>query len=187
MVLLVVVERLSIPRLLGVEQLATFAVLTAVASSPFRMIQRGVGYTLLPRLKAAQSRHERRQLLASEATIACLGAILCGIVVWMIAPLILSWLLEGKYLIGKPLIAAAMFGGVGMVLNNYFSTIIRALGSDQELIRLAKFAWGSLLIAFTSIIIGSQWGLVGVIFGAAFGWYVNAFGCLHVNLTHPVD
>ena len=46
--LLMQLERLLAPRLLSLEDLARFAVVATLVGSPFRMLQMGAGYTLLP-------------------------------------------------------------------------------------------------------------------------------------------
>ena len=51
-----------------IHDLATFGVLAAIAGSLFRVLSMGVGYTLVPRLRAAGSVLERRRLVAHEAT-----------------------------------------------------------------------------------------------------------------------
>lgn len=46
--LLTQLERVTIPRFLALTDLATFGVLAAIVGAPFRMLQLGVGYTLVP-------------------------------------------------------------------------------------------------------------------------------------------
>ena len=64
--LLIQIERLMLPHLLPLEDLATYGVLAAIAGSLFRVLQMGVGYSLLPRLRAAPGVIERRRLLFKE-------------------------------------------------------------------------------------------------------------------------
>ena len=51
--LLVQLERLVLPHLLPLSDLALYGVLGAIAGSLFRVLQMGVGFSLLPRLRAA--------------------------------------------------------------------------------------------------------------------------------------
>ncbi len=52
---LIQLERLVIPHVLPLSDLATYGVLAAIAGSLFRVLQMGVGYTLLPRLRVASN------------------------------------------------------------------------------------------------------------------------------------
>ena len=51
--LLIQLERLVIPHVLPLADLALYGVLGAIAGSLFRVLQMGVGFSLLPRLRAA--------------------------------------------------------------------------------------------------------------------------------------
>ncbi|MCH7782336.1 tetratricopeptide repeat protein, partial [candidate division KSB1 bacterium] len=74
--LLTQLERLTIPKVLTLDELATFAVLAAIVGSPYRMLQLGVGYTLFPRLRATTTISERRRLICREGLIvAAAGAL----------------------------------------------------------------------------------------------------------------
>ncbi len=64
---LVQLERLVIPHVLPMTEMATFGVLAAIVGSLFRVMQMGVGYTLLPRLRASTTVVQRRKLIAHEA------------------------------------------------------------------------------------------------------------------------
>ena len=62
--LLVQLDRLIIPHVRPLGDLATFGVLAAIVGSLFRVMQQGVGYSLLPRLRAASGVVEQRRLAA---------------------------------------------------------------------------------------------------------------------------
>ena len=70
-IILATLERLSIPNLLGEKELATFAVLAAISGAPFKILQTGVRFTLLPRLRITQDKAEVRRILAHESAIRC--------------------------------------------------------------------------------------------------------------------
>jgi hypothetical protein len=70
-----VVERLLIPHLLPLHDLATYGILAAIVGSLFRVVQMGVGYSLLPRLRAAPGVLERRRLVAQETRLVILSVI----------------------------------------------------------------------------------------------------------------
>ena len=77
--LFIQLERLVIPHVLTVADLALFGVLGAIAGSVFRVLQMGVGFSLLPRLRSATTVLERRELIARELrfaiVIAAVGAV----------------------------------------------------------------------------------------------------------------
>ena len=68
--LFIQLERLVIPHVLTVADLALFGVLGAIAGSLFRLLQMAVGFSLLPRLRGAATVLERRQLIARELRFA---------------------------------------------------------------------------------------------------------------------
>jgi O-antigen/teichoic acid export membrane protein len=78
--LLMQLERLLAPRLLTLEDLATFAVATTLVGSPFRMLQMGAGYTcqeqgedaeLCPRKGSGQQQIAQRVSHAAEPEDDC--------------------------------------------------------------------------------------------------------------------
>ena len=86
-------DRLVIPKLLSLEELATFGVLAAVTIAPFRILQLGLGYTLLPRMRNAATITARRRLLWQEALMTGVIAATAGIAVWLLAPLVIRLVL----------------------------------------------------------------------------------------------
>ena len=99
-------ERLLAPRLLSLEDLARFAVVATLVGSPFRMLQMGAGYTLLPRLRAATSPHARWKLVRHEALAVALIGGAGGVILLSAAPWIADRLLAGKYELSTGLMVA---------------------------------------------------------------------------------
>jgi O-antigen/teichoic acid export membrane protein len=169
-VVLTQLERLLIPALLSLEELAAFAVLAAVTIAPFRMLQLGVGYTLLPRMRAASSVEERRRLLSQELLMTALVVVVGVAAVWMLAPLVV-WLFVGdKFILSPALIGAALVSGTIRVLTGFSRATASALCSNRELAYLSGLMWLAVVGALAGAAFGSQWGLVGLIYGAAMGW-----------------
>ena len=107
--LLVQLDRLIIPHVLPLHDLATFGVLAAIVGSLFRVLSMGVGYTLVPRLRAAASIVERRRLIAHEAKLVS-GIIVAGsLAIWFLTPLIEHVFLAGKYHLGGALVLGDHF------------------------------------------------------------------------------
>jgi hypothetical protein len=169
-VLLTQLERLLIPGLLSIDDLATFAVLAAVTIAPFRMLQLGVGYTLLPRMRAAASVGERRRLLAQELLMTGLVVAVGVVAVWTLAPLVVHLFVGEKFVLSSALIGAALVSGTVRVLTGFSRATASALCSNRELAYLSGLMWLSIAGAVAGAALGSHWGLVGLIYGSATGW-----------------
>jgi O-antigen/teichoic acid export membrane protein len=184
-------DRLVIPHVLTVHDLATYGVLAAVAGSLFRVLSQGVGYTLVPRLRAAEDTAERRLLIAHEARL--VGAIVVGgaIVIWFVTPLIERWFLAGKYHLAGALVLAAVVSGSAKVLNAFGKSIVSALSTPAELSLVNLLGWVSVAVAIMAGVLGARWGLAGVIYGVAVGWGIRALSCFvlaarHLKLPAPL-
>lgn len=182
--LLIQLERLVIPHVLTEHDLATFGVLAAIAGSLFRVLQMGVGYTLMPRLRAAPDIIHRRQLIAHEAKL--VGAIILAgsAVIWFVTPLLERWFLAGKYHLGGALLIAALVSGVAKVLSAFTKTTAMALITPGELSMLNLLGWASSALAVAAAVIGGRWGLAGVIYGVALGWLARATAAFCFTIRH---
>jgi O-antigen/teichoic acid export membrane protein len=182
--LLVQLDRLIIPHVLTVHDLATFGVLAAIAGSLFRVLQMGVGYTLVPRLRAADSVLERRRLIAHEAKL--VGALVVGgsTVIWFITPMIEQWFLQGKYHLGGSLLLATLFSGVAKIMNAFTKSTVTALATPAEVLMVNLFGWAAVALAIPAAVLGARWGLAGVIYGVGLGWLVRALTALLLTLRH---
>jgi O-antigen/teichoic acid export membrane protein len=169
-VVLTQLDRLLIPKLLSLEDLATFGVVAAVTIAPFRMLQLGVGYTLLPRMRAASSVEERRRLLLQELLMTGLVVVIGVAAVWMLAPLVVWLFLGDKYVLSPALIGAALVSGTVRVLTGFTRATASALCTNRELAYLSGLMWLSIACAIPGAAFGSLWGLVGLIYGAVIGW-----------------
>ena len=172
--ILIGLDRLVIPHLLGLAQVATFGVLATIAGSPFQMLQLGVGYTLLPALHNAATPKRRRQLFLHEALVVG-GVCLAGaLAVWVVTPFILAWVLPGRYHIGWALLLAAVSVGILKVGASLVAATVNALGSGAELARLSVIGWISIAVALLGAFGGARWGLTGVVYGVGLGWAFRA-------------
>jgi O-antigen/teichoic acid export membrane protein len=171
--ILMQLERVLAPRLLTLEDLATFAVVAALVGSPFRMLQMGAGYALLPRLSTASSPEERRQLVWREALAVMFMSGSAALLVWFAAPWIADWLLAGKYELGTSLMIATLVSGGVKVVDSFATTPVRALGTDRQLAMLNSVSWGCVGVGVMGGWIGARWGLVGLIYGVTLGWVVR--------------
>ena len=172
--LLIQLERLLLPHLLPLEELATYGVLAAIAGSLFRVLQMGVGYSLLPRLRAAPGVVERRRLLFKEARLVVGVAATGSLVIWMATPRIEDWFLGGKYHLSATLVLAAVVTGFAKVLNGFAQSAVSALAEPRELHVVSLLGWVSVGVAVLGAVAGARWGLPGVIYGVGLGWVMRA-------------
>jgi O-antigen/teichoic acid export membrane protein len=173
-IILTSLDRLVIPRLLGLTELATFTVLATVAGSPFSMLYQAVSYTLVPRLRNAANTAQRLRVLARESAmvgLACLGA---GIAVLWLMPLLLKWVLADRYAIGRALLVAAISVGFLKVIASLAAAAVNALGSRADLVTMSYVGWITIGVALGGAAVGSHWGLIGLVYGIAFAWFVRA-------------
>lgn len=168
--LLMQLERLLAPRLLSLEDLARFAVVATLVGSPFRMLQMGAGYTLLPRLRAAASPQARWKLVRHEALAVALIGGAGGIVLLAAAPWIAEHLLAGKYELSGGLMLAALVSGVAKLADAIATTMVWALASPRQLAMLNWVSWACAAIGVALGWLGARWGLLGLMYGVTAAW-----------------
>lgn len=181
---LVQLDRLIIPQVLPLHDLATYGVLAAIAGSLFRVLQMGAAYTLIPRLRAAPSVMERRRLIAHEAKLVSAIVVAGSVAIWFVTPLIERHFLAGKYHLGGSLLVAALFSGVAKVMNAFTKSTVTALATARELSIVNLFGWVSVAVAVVAAVVGARWGLTGVIYGVGLGWLMRALTALYLTLRH---
>jgi O-antigen/teichoic acid export membrane protein len=181
---LVQLDRLVIPHVLPVEDLALYGVLAAIVGSLFRVLQMGVGYSLLPRLRAAPDVIARRRLVLREARLVLAIVAAGSAAIWVLTPLVERLFLAGKYHLPPALILAGLITGVFKVLNAFTKSTVGALASTRELSVVNALGWISVVIAVLAAGVGARWGLVGVVYGVGVGWLVRALSALYLTARH---
>ena len=177
-------DRLLIPHLLPLSVLATYGALSAVAGSLFRVLQRGVGYALLPRLRAASSVRERRRLVAREGGAVAAVVLAGSLALWWVTPLVEHWLLKDKYHFPPALVLATILAGLAKIVTGFTRAIATALADEPELGRVNLWGWLSVITAIAAATAGARWGLVGIVYGVGFGWMVRAFSAFAITARH---
>ena len=188
--LFVQLERLVIPHVLGLADLALFGVLGAIAGSLFRLLQMGVGFSLVPRLRAATTVTERRVLIARELRFAIVISIVGAAAILVLTPLIERWFLDGKYHLSMALLVAALFSGIAKIAHAFSRAAATALATPRELAFVNWAGWLSAAFAVGAAVVAAPWGLTGVVYGIGLGWLawaVLAFGVVMHHLQLPVD
>jgi O-antigen/teichoic acid export membrane protein len=169
-------ERLAIPKVGSMAMLATYAILTAIAGSPYRMIQLGNSFTLLPRIRAAPDASSARKVISHEFVTAALVTLLSTLAIAIMGPLAFHYLLHDRYVIGWALLSVAIAMGLVRVWEGFSTTIVSALGEPRRLAQLSAISWVSLGVALIGVIIGARYGLQGVLYGTLAAWIVLAAG-----------
>jgi O-antigen/teichoic acid export membrane protein len=173
MLMMMHIERLAVPKVLSMETLATLGILMIVAGSPYRMLQLGVHFTILPRFRDAGSAKQRKKLLLKEGSTMLFTAIIASIAVWFLAPIIVKWFLSGKYYISQTLIMATIVIGFTKIFDAFASTAVTSVSSSRELGILSFSSWMALCISIAGVFIGARWDLLGVIYGVGIGWFLR--------------
>ncbi len=169
-------ERLAIPKVGSLEMLGTYAVLAAVAGSPFRMIEMGNAFTILPRLRAVGSAAAARAVLVREALTAVGVSIVSTLIILVVAPFVFETLLQGKFKYDVTLIIATIVVGVIKVWSGFATTVTTACGSARMLVIVSALTWISLLVAAGAALLGAAHGLVGILYGVGVAWLLLASG-----------
>jgi O-antigen/teichoic acid export membrane protein len=181
---LIQMERLVIPKTLDVADLATFAVAAALVGSPFRMLQLGVGYTLVSRLRNAPSAAERRRLVGAEARGVLVIVAAACVALWLATPFLVEVLVGGKYVVSTSLVLAMLVSGLAKVLGAFATAVVNAAGSPRDLVRLNLRAWLALLVGAAAAGVGSRFGLAGVVYGVGVGWLAAALSATALAAPH---
>jgi hypothetical protein len=107
---------------------------------------------------------------------AALVTLLSTLAIAVIGPLAFHYLLHDRYVIGWGLLSVAIAMGVVRVWEGFSTTIVSALGEPRRLAQLSAISWVSLGVALIGVIIGSRYGLQGVLYGTLAAWIVLAAG-----------
>ena len=163
--------------------LGTYAVLAAVAGSPFRMISIATSFILLPRLRAMASAAEARAVIVRESLTALLMAAASSAVVVLVAPLVFNTLLKGKYKIGLGLIGATIVVGLAKIWESFSTAVTVACGTPRSMAIISVLAWLCLAIAAGTMVIGARYGLLGILYGVGSPWALLAAGGSYVAVV----
>ena len=178
-------ERLLVGPTVGLLELATYGVLAAFVSSPFRLMQAAVQFTMIPRLREARDARARRALMRREGALVALPLAAGSAAIWLFAPPLAHFLLAGRYELSKPLITIMLLAGWLKLLNGFLTALVVSCGEERRLGVLSAICWGTLGVSVAGAFIAIPWGLFGVLCGIATGWLARcvlaawlALGCL---------
>ena len=182
--ILIQLERLILPHVRPMSDLATYGVLASVAGSLFRVLQMGVGYSLMPRLRRAPDLRARRRLVAKELRLVAAVVVLGSGAIAVVVPLVERWFLAGKYHLTAALVLATIVGGIAKIANAITKAAATALASPRELSLANVSGWLTVGIAAAAAVVGARWGLAGVIYGVSLGWALRAVVFSVIAIRH---
>ncbi len=171
--LLVQLERLVTPRLLGLEDMAILGVLLAIIGPPFRLVYLTFGYALLPSLRKTQAKAARLALVSKYSAAALLSILPLWIVIWFGAPFIQRLFLSNEYAMSDQLILAALVAGSIKGFSGIAEASVTALSSIKGMEVMGAIGWVSILCALFAASFGAQFGLAGVVYGVTVGWVIR--------------
>ena len=177
-------ERLIIPMVIGIAGLALFGVAASLVGSPFRMLQHAVTFTIVPRLRDASSASERRRLLRHEFLLCGIVMGPAALVIWQLAPSIAHWLFGGRYDLSTAVIVAMIVSGLLKVLSAFGTSVVSALAPDKGLRLLSAASWVCIALAVGLAFAFRPWGLCGVIYAISVGWLVRTIVAFWISLPH---
>jgi len=166
-------ERLLLGPIVGLHELAVYSVLAALVSSPFRLLQAAVQFTLIPTLRIVAGARARRAKVAREAALV-FGTVAAGsVAIWLLAPPLARWLVAGRYTLTHALIAAALVSGFLKVMSGFSTAVVVSCGAERRLRMLSVICWGSIGVSVAGAFLSGPFGLVGVLYGISAGWLVR--------------
>jgi O-antigen/teichoic acid export membrane protein len=166
-------ERLLLGPIVGLHDLAVYSVLAALVSSPFRLLQAAVQFTLIPTLRVAGDARARRAKIAKEGGLVFVTIAVGSVAIWVLAPPVAQWFVAGRYTLSHALVAATLISGFIKVLSGFMTAVVVSCGEERRLRVLSFVCWGSMGISVAGAFLTAPWGLVGVIYGIAAGWLIR--------------
>jgi O-antigen/teichoic acid export membrane protein len=166
-------ERLLLGPIVGLHDLAVYSVLAALVSSPFRLLQAAVQFTLVPTLRAAGGARARRAKIGREAILVFVTIAAGSVAIWVLAPPIAHWMTAGRYALSHALIVATLVSGFLKVLSGFATAVVVSCGEQRRLRILSFVCWGSIGISVAGAFLTGPWGLVAVLYGISAGWLVR--------------
>lgn len=180
-------ERFVIPKVLDLRALATFGVLAATVGAVFRVLLLGVGYSLVPRLRATFDVAARRRLILEEGIVVAIVVAAGCAAVWLVTPWLVAAFFDGKYVLPQSLILGTILTGLVKVAGSFARAVVSAIGTARELRQLSVFLWLAAALSVVGATIGARWGLTGVIYGVGLGWLAQAIAAMVLARPHLRD
>jgi len=171
--LMIQLERLLIPVALELRDLASFAIVAAIALSPYRLLEMGTTQTLAARVRTIEAFAARRRL-AKRETLMMLGLCLIGAVpIVAMGPYVCA-MVAPDTVVGRELIAIGVFSGIIRVMGAQGRAIASAFADPADLRLLNITGWMTVAFGALCGYALSHFGVFGVMCGVSFGWMARA-------------
>jgi hypothetical protein len=138
------------------------------------MLQTGLGFALLPRLKACETRAAAHRLIWHEALVVFVISAAAAVAVLVVTPWLLGIVLKSRYSFPMTLLYALVAVGFIRVWSGISSAVVSALGSARQLAILNVYSWLALGVATLGAFAARGFGLTGVVYGMGAGWLALA-------------
>jgi len=156
-------ERLVIPVLLTLDDLALFVALAIFTLAPFRVVQQAIVRTFMARMRNHVTTVARRRLLFSELLLMLLVTTGISVVAWHVTRSWSNWLLSGKYSFPAPLVVAVLLMAQLRTLLSIFHGAVGALATPRQLAWWNMVGWMTVALAWIAAWAFSAWGLLGIV------------------------
>lgn len=163
-------ERLIIPRALTIEDLAVFGIAATLVFGPYKLLQGGIGYGLMPRLRTAVSDAGRRALIKRELRFAIFSALVFGVGAVVLVPGVTRYLYADKYAVGVGLVLVLVLSGTLRAVYGVIAASAKALADKRLLTLYHASGWASFGLAIVAGLLLADFGLNGLVIGVAIGW-----------------
>ncbi len=177
-------ERLVIPKTIGVEHLALFSVAASLVGSPFRMLYSAVHFTVIPRLRDAATILERRRLIRRELVLFLVVMVPTSAVIWWVSPPLAHWFLRGRYDLDDAIILATIVSGVLKLLNAFGTAVVSALAPTRGLWLLSTSSWVCIAVSVYLAFVLRRWGVCGAIYAVSVGWLGRTLVSFWISAPH---
>lgn len=177
-------ERLLLGPIVGLYDLAVYSVLAALVSSPFRLLQAAVQFTLIPTLRGAGGARARRTKVAREAALVFATITAGSVAIWLLAPPLARWLTAGRYTLSHALIAATLVSGFLKVSSGFMTAVVVSCADERRLRILSFICWGSIGVSVAGAFFAGSWGLVAALYGISAGWLIRCLCTAWLALPH---
>jgi hypothetical protein len=151
-----------------------YSVVSSIAPSPFSLLQTGIGFALLPRLKACETRAAIRRLIGHEVLVMSVISAVAAVAVLIVTPWLLGVVLQSRYSFPMTLLYALVIVGFVRVWSGLAGAVVSALGSARQLFILNLCSWLALGLATVGVFAARGFGLTGVVYGIGAGWLALA-------------
>jgi O-antigen/teichoic acid export membrane protein len=169
-------DRLVIGDVLSLQDVAAYSLVASLAGSPYRMLQVSAGHTLVPRLRAASSRHAAVRLLRHEALLMIGVGVLGAPVLFWLTPWLIDLVAGAAIDSGYMLTAAVIAVGFVRLWQGLAAAVVNAMGTPCELLILSVLGWAGIAVAAALASFAGRYGLNAVVLSLGAGWCVIAVG-----------